>query len=126
MEKKYPSTFRDRGDFASGVYLRSELETYSDQTLELYFKDISNALKEGRNLTAERYTFLFKQIGYNSIDDMERVRKAKGVFVALSHYYAMTGEYSAGLKVYEKLFNHAKQKGAEFVTMEEALKQMPP
>jgi len=75
LEKKYPSTFRDRADFASGVYLRSELETYSDQTLELYFKDVSNALGEGRNLTAERYTFLFKQIGYNSIDDMERQRK---------------------------------------------------
>jgi hypothetical protein len=75
LEEKYPSTFRDRADFASGVYLRSELETYSDQTLELYFKDVSNALREGRNLTAERYTFLFKQIGYNSIDDMEKERQ---------------------------------------------------
>lgn len=61
-----------------------------------------------------------------ALDDLDRVRKAKGVFVALSHYYAMTGEYSAGLKVYEKLFNLAKQKGAEFVTMEEAVKQVPP
>jgi len=61
-----------------------------------------------------------------AIDDFERVCKAKGIFVALSHYYAMTGEYSAGLMVYEKLFNLAKQKGAEFVTMEEALKRMKP
>ena len=75
LEKKYPSTFQGRADFATGVYLRSELETYSDHTLELYYKDISQALGEGRNLTAERYTYLFKQIGYNSIEDMERERK---------------------------------------------------
>ncbi len=75
LEKKYPSTFRGRADFATGVYLRSELETYSDRTLELYYKDICQALAEGRNLTAERYTYLFKQIGYNSIEDMEQERK---------------------------------------------------
>jgi len=63
-----------------------------------------------------------RQLGV-AIDDLNRVRKVQGVFVALSHFYAMTGEYSAGLKVYEKLFNYAKQRGAEFVTMEEALKQ---
>lgn len=75
LEKKYPLTFRDRADFAAGVYLRSELETYSDRTLDLYSKDVSKALEEGRNLTAERYSYLFKQLGYNSIDDMEQERK---------------------------------------------------
>jgi hypothetical protein len=75
LEKRYPLTFRGRADFATGVYLRSELETYSDRTLELYYKDVCKALAEGRNLTAERYTYLFKQIGYNSIDDMEKERK---------------------------------------------------
>jgi len=75
LEKKYPLTFRNRSDFAAGIYLRSELETYSDRTLELYYKDVCKALAEGRNLTAERYMYLFKQIGYNSIDDMEKERK---------------------------------------------------
>jgi len=75
LEKKYPLTFRSRADFAAGIYLRSELETYSDRTLELYLKDLTKALDEGRNLTAERYTYLFKQLGYNSIDDMEQGRK---------------------------------------------------
>jgi hypothetical protein len=75
LEKKYPLTFRSRADFAAGIYLRSELETYSDRTLELYLKDLTKALEEGRNLTAERYTYLFKQLGYNSIDDMEQERK---------------------------------------------------
>ena len=75
LEKKYPATFRNRVDFAAGTYLRSELETYSNRTLELYLKDLTKALYEGINLTAERYTYLFKQIGYNSIDDMEQERK---------------------------------------------------
>ena len=75
LEKKYPSTFRNRADFAAGTYLRSELETYSNRTLELYLKDLTKALYEGINLTAERYTYLFKQLGYNSIDDMEQERK---------------------------------------------------
>ena len=75
LEKKYPSTFRNRADFAAGIYLRSELETYSDRTLELYYKDVCKALAKDRNLTAERYTYLFKQIGYNSIDAMEKERK---------------------------------------------------
>jgi hypothetical protein len=75
LEKKYPLTFRSRADFAAGIYLRSELETYSNRTLELYLKDLTKALDEGRNLTAERYTYLFKQLGYNSIDDMEQKRK---------------------------------------------------
>ncbi len=75
LEGKYPLTFRSRADFAAGIYLRSELETYSDRTLELYLKDLTKALDEGRNLTAERYTYLFKQLGYNSIDDMEQGRR---------------------------------------------------
>ena len=70
LEKKYPLTFRSRADFAAGIYLRSELETYSDRTLELYLKDITKAMSAGRNLTEERYTYLFKQLGYNSIEDM--------------------------------------------------------
>jgi hypothetical protein len=77
LEGRYPLTFVGRSDFAAGVYLRSELETYSDRTLGLYFKDVSRALEEGRNLNEERYTFLFQQIGHDSIDDMERER-AKG------------------------------------------------
>ena len=75
LEQKYPLTFRNRAEFAAGTYLRSELETYSDRTLELYLKDVTKALQEGRKLTAERYTYLFKQLGYNSIDDMEHERK---------------------------------------------------
>jgi len=60
-----------------------------------------------------------------ALGDLDRVCKARGVFVALSHFYAMTGNYSAGLKVYEKIFNMARQKGAEFVTIEEVVNRPP-
>ena len=52
-------------------YLSSELETYSDRTLDLYFKDISRAKKEGKNLAEERYNKLAKKLGYDSLHDME-------------------------------------------------------
>jgi len=75
LAERYPLTFKGRAEYAAGVYLRSELETYSNETLDLYFKDVSKAIEEGRNLTEERYTFIFRQTGYDSIDDMEIERK---------------------------------------------------
>ena len=74
LSEKYPHTFK--GGLGSKVYLSSELETYSDKTLELYFGDVSKAEIEGRSLAEERYTMLFQQIGYSSIAEVER--KARG------------------------------------------------
>lgn len=71
LSDRHPSTFPSQSDYASNVYLRSELETYSAPTLELYFKDVCKAVEERRNLAAERYTSLFQQIGYSSIDELE-------------------------------------------------------
>ena len=71
---KYPLTFKGRTDYSAGVYLRSELETFSNNTLELYYRDISRAVEERKNLTEERYTYVFRQTGYSSIDDVERER----------------------------------------------------
>jgi len=72
LAEKYPLTFKGRSDYSANVYLRSELETYSDRTLELYYKDISKAVTEGRNLTSNRYTYIFQQSGYSSIEEMEQ------------------------------------------------------
>jgi hypothetical protein len=73
LSQKYPQSFKgESGGFE--LYLSSELETYSDETLKLYFGDVSRAEKEGRNLAEERYTKLAQQIGYGSIDEMERKR----------------------------------------------------
>jgi hypothetical protein len=59
------------------VYLRSELETYSNRTLNFYFWHISKALDEGRNLIEERYARMFQRLGYDSLDQAEQDLKGK-------------------------------------------------
>ena len=65
LSLRYPRVVKGNPGFS--VYLSSELETYSDKTLELYFRDVSEAKKEGRNLAEERYNWLCERIGYGSI-----------------------------------------------------------
>ena len=69
LSQKYPHTLQGGPGFR--IYLSCELETYSDETLQLYFEDVSKAEKEGRNLAEERYTVLFQRIGYSSIGEAE-------------------------------------------------------
>ena len=72
---RHPRLFNDHSEYAAGVYLRSELETYSDRTLELYYADTCQASATGRNLADERYKYLFRQAGYESWEELERKRK---------------------------------------------------
>ncbi len=69
LSQQYPHTIKGEAGF--GIYLSSELETYSDKTLELYAKDVSEADKAGRNLAADRFNWLFAQIGHGSIVEAE-------------------------------------------------------
>ena len=78
LAERYPLTFKGQSEYSANVYLRCELETYSDHTLELYYKDVTTAQNENRNLTADRFTFMFQQSGYNSIDEMEDMLKKAG------------------------------------------------
>lgn len=68
FNEKYPS-FLNKGlnDFQN--YFVCELETYSDSTIELFYATVSKAEKDNRNLAEDRYTNLFKKLGYNSIED---------------------------------------------------------
>lgn len=75
LAERYPHTVKGGPGFSN--YLSSELETYSDGTLTLYYADVSKAVDEGRNLAEERYNWLFERIGYGSIDEAEeRAKKA--------------------------------------------------
>ena len=74
LSEKYPHTFKGGSGFK--IYLSSELETYSDKTLELYFEDVSKAEKAKKNLAEERYTMLLQQIGYSSIAEAETKSRA--------------------------------------------------
>jgi len=56
--------------------------------------------------------------------DFDKVRAVGGAFVALSHYYAMTGEWSTGLRVYERIFAYARAQGeVRFCTVSQMLEE---
>jgi hypothetical protein len=74
LSEEYRHTVK--GGLGLKIYLSSGLETYSDKTLKLYFKDISKGEKGGRNLVEEQYTLLFQQIGYSSIAEVEKKTRA--------------------------------------------------
>jgi hypothetical protein len=43
-------------------------------------------------------------------EDLDRAAVREGAaFVALSHFYAMTGEHRAGLELYRRLFAYARE-----------------
>ncbi|MGQ9721319.1 MAG: DUF4125 family protein [Candidatus Jordarchaeum sp.] len=78
--RKYPHIFRNDSLLGFKIYLKCELETYSDEVLELYYRDLEGAKNEGRNLVQEKYLNLFKKIGYNSLDEVEESAKGKGKY----------------------------------------------
>lgn len=61
--KQMPRMVRKPGNGIFPIYLRSELETLSDRSLQLYAEEIRNAIKEGRNLVLERHRWLEDKIG---------------------------------------------------------------
>ncbi len=72
MLEKYPNIMRggrDIGDFER--YLRGELETYSDKTLELLQRDVQHYEDAGNNMSVAVYEYLARQSGYGSIDELE-------------------------------------------------------
>jgi hypothetical protein len=71
LSERFPQSFQ-QSPAAFERYLSSELETYSDRTLELYLKDILPAEKEGSNLAEKRCTVLARKLGYESIGHMEK------------------------------------------------------
>ena len=67
----YPHAIRQNGDGAFRLYLRCELETLSDRTLECYAEELARARREGRNPAVERYDRLWKRLGEGSLADYE-------------------------------------------------------
>lgn len=73
----YPNTIKGGPGFS--IYLSSELETYSDATLESYHHDVAKADQEGRNLAEDRYNWLFARTGHGTIAEAEeRAKKSQG------------------------------------------------
>ena len=65
----FDETVKEKKKLTFEKYLKSELETYSDLTLESYYNDLINMQKEGKNLAYEIYNNIFKEIGFESLED---------------------------------------------------------
>ena len=57
------------------TYLKGELETYSDNTLSLFHRDLITLTEKGMNGSRMVYELLFKKMGFRSIEDAERMKK---------------------------------------------------
>jgi len=71
--ERYPRIMRGARpleDFAR--YLRAELETYSDRTLELLAADVEACRRAGGNMSLAVYRFLAGQLGHASVEAMEQ------------------------------------------------------
>lgn len=56
------------------------------------------------------------------LQDFKRVMSQGGAFIPLSHYFAMTSEWSTGLRVYERLFDEIRRKGhVRFCTLSDLI-----
>lgn len=86
--KKYPAcggrgrplhTWQDtRRDTSVETYMRGELATYSDATVQLYDRFVENCLKEERNLTAEVRENQARFQGWKSLEEAEQYYAAHG------------------------------------------------
>ena len=80
MTEKYPNLMaraRPVKDDAYGAtsfatYLKGELETYSDSTLELLYRDNLNWKSEKKNMTEAIYYETVKRLGYKTLEDADR------------------------------------------------------
>jgi hypothetical protein len=59
------------------TYLRGELETYSDNTLSLLYRDMTDLLNRGINGSERVYERLTRELGYKSIEDADRVQRER-------------------------------------------------
>lgn len=64
---QYPHALRGSNNENFQHFISCELETLSDETLEHYYSEVQNALREKRNLVLERHDALCKRLGYTSL-----------------------------------------------------------
>ena len=80
-QARYPHVIKSNGQGMFRRYLRCELETLSDRTLELYAAQVRRAQQQGRNLVVERHDFLMRLLGKGGIDACEAA--AQGTYLGL-------------------------------------------
>lgn len=75
VHKKYPLTVAINGGFIT--YAVCELETYSDDTLNLYYRDVFLAATQKRNLVEERYQYLYRSLGFKDLEEVETLAQKR-------------------------------------------------
>ncbi|MCK5162537.1 MAG: DUF4125 family protein [Desulfobacula sp.] len=84
LQSKYPVIYnhfcRDMNLASDGsnfkVYLASELETYSDNTLDKYYDHVKKAFDNGQNHSIEMLRQLAKKSGIKSLEKLEKLMQA--------------------------------------------------
>lgn len=61
--QKYPAKIRRNGSNIFHKYLRSELQTLSPASLDLYAEEMREAVRQGRNPVIERHEWLARKLG---------------------------------------------------------------
>jgi hypothetical protein len=83
IKEKYPALYNtvcrdvsespDNRSFSH--YLRCELETYGDKTLELYYKHVKDAFENKQNLAIKSLELLVKKNGFSGLTEAETYLK---------------------------------------------------
>ena len=77
----FPLTFRSAVAYFER-YESCELETFSDATLTLLYRDVLAARESGRNLVRERYESLFAKLGQGTLAEVEEKARETAATVA--------------------------------------------
>jgi hypothetical protein len=79
MEGARPLSRSDDANYDTSfeIYLRGELETYSESTLALLHRDITKLKKTGVNGSEIIYEHLARELGYDSIGAADRAKKQR-------------------------------------------------
>ena len=75
LKKEYPNIFANQQQSIFKAYLQGELQTLSDECLDLYAKDVQEGLDSGKNLIKGRYENLYGRLGYKSLEEVEAKAK---------------------------------------------------
>ncbi|MDF2500874.1 MAG: hypothetical protein K0Q77_1588 [Anaerosporomusa subterranea] len=73
LHRKYPNIIKRAPADAELFerYALCELETWSDRSLELYYRDICSAQINSKNLAEERYNSMYRRTGQESLVELE-------------------------------------------------------
>ena len=90
LQGRYPAVYnqvcRNIGSTQDGsnfeVYLRSELETYGDRTIELYLEHVRHAWRKGENLAVKSLQQLVRKGGYRDLDHAENCLSGKQIRIS--------------------------------------------